>query len=429
MVFQRAELNRTRLHIKKRRRRILFTSLGILVLLLVILGLYQFTDVIVGLSEDLQSAPQSGDWAMFRRDMSRTGSLNPDGVLPRGEIKWTHATGGAISSSPAVVDGIVYVGSRDSYVYAFKADTGEQLWEFKTGSWVESSPVVVGGVVYIGSNDGFFYALDARNGAKLWSFGTIYAVRSTAAVADGIVYIGSDDYYVYALDAATGKTQWRHETGTQVTSSPAVADGIVVVGSADGVFYSLNARNGKPRLQYKTRSVGISSPVVESGVAYFTDTSGYLFAVDIQARNWPLENELMIYWKMLYVYGVLPKPPKDSGYLWSYSMGTKARQTSSPALMENNLYLGAGNNLLALDINTRKPVWSFATKDVVSSSPAVTGKAVFVGSQDGSFYAVDSATGAKLWEIETGGQITSSPALVDGVIYVGSHDGKLYAIK
>ena len=103
---------------------------------------------------------------MFRRDMSRTGSLSTDDVLPKGVVKWTFATGGAIHSSPAVVDGIVYVGSRDSYVYAIKADTGEKLWTFKTGSWVESSPVVVGGIVYIGSNDGYFYALDARTGAS-----------------------------------------------------------------------------------------------------------------------------------------------------------------------------------------------------------------------------------------------------------------------
>jgi outer membrane protein assembly factor BamB len=429
MLFDRSELNRTRRHVLKRRRIYIFSALGVLLLLLVYLGLSQFTDVISGISEDLQSAPKSGDWAMFRRDMSRTGSLNPDGSLPKGEVKWTYTTGSAINSSPAVVNGIVYVGSRDGFVYAFKSDTGEKLWEFKTGSWVESSPAVVDGVVYIGSNDGYLYALDARTGAKRWSFGTTYAVRSSAAVADGVVYIGSDDYCLYAVDATTGKQRWKYETGTQVTSSPVVADGIVVTGSSDGLFYALNARNGKSRLQFKTHSTVVSSPIVESGVAYFPDTSGYLWAMDIQARNWPLENSLDSLWKLLYFYGMAPHPPTPSGYIWVYKLGPRARQTSSAALFEDKLYLGAGNNLVCLDINTREPVWSLATKDVVTSSPAVTDKAVFAGSQDGSLYAVDRATGEKLWEIPTGGQITSSPALVDGVVYVGSHDGKLYAIK
>jgi outer membrane protein assembly factor BamB len=429
MVFTSEELNRTRFKNIKHRRLITFISLGVVLLLLVFFVLYQFTDVILRPSTDLQSSSESGDWVMFRRDMSHTGSFNPGDVLPQGDIKWTFTTDGAINSSPAVVDGVVYVGSTDSYVYALKADTGEKLWTFKTGSWVESSPVVVGGVVYIGSNDGFIYALDAQTGKERWSFGTIYGIRSTAAVADGIVYFGSDDYWFYALDAMTGKLIWKYEIGTQVTSSPVISNGVVVVGSAEGVCYTLNAGNGRPRLRFETHSNVNSSPVVNNGVGYFTDSSGNIFAVDIQARNWPLENSIKVYWEALYFYGTAPKPLVSSGYIWEYKMGTKAKLTSSPALFGDILYLGAGNNLFSLDINTQKPGWSFITKDVVSSSPSVTDKAVYVGSQDGRFYAVDRATGNKLWDITTGGQITSSPALVNGVIYFGSHDGKLYAIK
>lgn len=429
MVFTREELNRTRSFNKKRRRIFMFVSLGVVALLLVYFGLYQFTDVILRLSPDLESGPKSGDWTMFRRDLGRTGSLDADDVLPKGAIKWTFATAGAIHSSPAVVDGIVYVGSQDSYVYAVKADTGEKLWAFKTGSWVESSPVVVGGIVYVGSNDGYFYALDARTGAVKWSFKTTYGIRSTAAVAGGVVYFGADDYSIYALDALTGKKLWNRKTGTQVTSSPVISQGVVVIGLGDGYGYTLNAKNGKPRLQFETHSNVYGSPAVSNGVAYFPDSSGYLYAVDILARNWPLENFLNIYWKMLYVYGVAPRPPDPSGYLWKYAMGSKAKLTSSPALFEDKLYMGAGNNMLSLDLNTQAPVWTFATSDIVSSSPAVTDKAVFFGSQDNRFYAVDRATGNELWDITTGGQITSSPAIANGVIYVGSHDGKLYAIQ
>jgi len=429
MIFTREELDRSSSTHKKRRRIIKFMSLGVIVLLAVFFILYQFTDVIMRVSTELQSAPQSGDWVMFRRDISRTGSSNPGEVLPQGEIKWTFATEDAIHSSPAVADGVVYIGSRDGNLYALNADTGEKLWSFKTGSWVESSPIVVGGVVYVGSNDGFFYALDAKTGEERWAFGTTYGIRSTAAVADGIVYFGSDDYYLYALNALTGQEVWKYESGTQVTSSPVVADGVVVVGSLEGLLYTLNAKTGKVRLKFETHSNVGSSPAVNNSIAYFTDSSGNLFAVDIQARNWPLENWLMVYWRVFYIYKSAPKPPASSGWLWTYKMGSKSKLTSSPALYADTLYQGAGNSLMSFDVNTKKPGWSFATKDVVSSSPAVTDKAVYVGSQDGRFYAVDRTTGAELWDVTTGGQVTSSPALVNGVIYVGSHDGKLYAIK
>ena len=45
-----------------------------------------------------------------------------------GNILWTAATGGANTSSPAVVNGVVYIGSADHNLYAIKADTGQTLW-------------------------------------------------------------------------------------------------------------------------------------------------------------------------------------------------------------------------------------------------------------------------------------------------------------
>jgi uncharacterized repeat protein (TIGR01451 family) len=97
-----------------------------------------------------------------------------------------------------VANGVVYVGSQDDYrvsiggnVYALNASTGAKLWSFATGDTVFSSPAVANGVVYVGSFDGNVYALNASTGAKLWSFQTGYYVSSSPAVANGVVYIGA----------------------------------------------------------------------------------------------------------------------------------------------------------------------------------------------------------------------------------------------
>ena len=74
-----------------------------------------------------------------------------------------------MDSSPAVVNGVVYIGSDDGNVYALNASTGAMLWSFTTGGRVESSPTVVNGVVYIGSDDDNVYALNASTGNKLWT--------------------------------------------------------------------------------------------------------------------------------------------------------------------------------------------------------------------------------------------------------------------
>ena len=75
-----------------------------------------------------------------------------------GAYLWSYATGNWVDSSPAVVGGVVYIGSVDDNVYVLNATSGTQLWNFTTGNWVYSSPAVVGGVVYIGSDDCNVYA-------------------------------------------------------------------------------------------------------------------------------------------------------------------------------------------------------------------------------------------------------------------------------
>ena len=58
-----------------------------------------------------------------------------------------------MDSSPAVANGVVYVGSDDNNVYALNATTGAKLWSYTTGGDVVSSPAVVNGVVYVGSDE------------------------------------------------------------------------------------------------------------------------------------------------------------------------------------------------------------------------------------------------------------------------------------
>ena len=58
----------------------------------------------------------------------------------------------------------------DHYVYALNAATGGYIWSYKTGSSVDSSPAVVNGIVYVGSEDHKVYALNAATGTKIWSY-------------------------------------------------------------------------------------------------------------------------------------------------------------------------------------------------------------------------------------------------------------------
>jgi lysophospholipase L1-like esterase len=183
-------------------------------------------------------APSPSDWTEFHRDnmqrwnpyetvlgVNNVGSLQP---------KWKSPIGSITQSSPAVVNGVLYVGTDEGSIYALNSSTGVLLWNIiNTG--VNSSPAVVNGVVYFGSVDGNVYALNASTGAKLWSYATGNEVVSSPAVANGVVYVGSEDGNVYALNANTGAELWKYGIAYQGTSSPAVVNGVVYAGSDDGV--------------------------------------------------------------------------------------------------------------------------------------------------------------------------------------------------
>ena len=88
-----------------------------------------------------------------------------------GLLNWRYTTGDAVLSSPAVANGIVYIGSNDSNIYALNATTGAKVWSFRTGSAVNSNPTVATGSSMWGVTI-TTSALDARTGVKVWSYKT-----------------------------------------------------------------------------------------------------------------------------------------------------------------------------------------------------------------------------------------------------------------
>ena len=57
----------------------------------------------------------------------------------------------------------MYVGSLDYNMYALNDITGALLWQYRTGGPVYSSPSVADGVVYVGSDDSNIYAFHLPN--------------------------------------------------------------------------------------------------------------------------------------------------------------------------------------------------------------------------------------------------------------------------
>jgi outer membrane protein assembly factor BamB len=73
-------------------------------------------------------------------------------------------------------------------------------------------------------------------------------------------------------------------------------------------------------------------------------------------------------------------------------------------------------------------LWAFKTGGPVRSSAAIVSGQVFIGSNDGSLYALGLVDGRKAWTLKTEGAVESSPLVLEGKVFVGSSDGTLYAL-
>jgi outer membrane protein assembly factor BamB len=297
---------------------------------------------------------------------------------------WSAQTGDHITSSPTVVNGIVYIGSWDHKLYAFKADRCSQLacsplWvSAPTGNSIFSSPVVDNETVYVGSQDGKLYAYKASgcDGNKsscdpLWSVQMGISITSSPAVDHGVVYIGSWDHKLYALDAAKHTIKWSYPTGDIVWSSPAVANGLVYIGSADKKLYAFSttgdAQTRAPQWEYTTGSAIHSSPAVANGVVYIGSDDGELYALRASTGK--------LVWKSAHVEAAFFSSPMVANGLVYLSSNNRTLYVYKA--------LGCGNSQTTCD-----PLWtSPRLSGPILSSPTVVNGAIYLSSQDGKLYA------------------------------------------
>jgi outer membrane protein assembly factor BamB len=226
-----------------------------------------------------------------RCDVDAGPTIGPDGVIytggdgiyainPDGTLRWRFATGGHVSSAPAVLpDGMVVAGCQDDTIYAVAPD-GTKRWDFRAGGDVESSPVVgEDGTIYIGADDRKLYAL-GFDGTLRWAFTTGGDVRASAALApSGLILVGAFDGQLYGIKP-DGTLSFTFRTGDRIVSSALVdAKGAVLVGSQDDRVYALEP-DGHLRWSVELDGDVDSSPVLASdGTIYVGSDDKKLYAL------------------------------------------------------------------------------------------------------------------------------------------------------
>jgi len=210
----------------------------------------------------ISAASAADEWLTYggtydEQRHSKLDKINKENVSQLG-VAWTYdlATNRGVESTPIVVDGVMYVTSAWSVVYALDAKTGAEKWVYDPAvdravgvkaccDVVNRGVAVYDGKVYVGVIDGRLEALNAETGEVVWSKVTVdqtkpYTITGAPRVVNGKVLIGNGGAelgvrgYLSAYDTSSGDLVWRFYTVPNPAKQPdgaASDDAFVKVGN------------------------------------------------------------------------------------------------------------------------------------------------------------------------------------------------------
>jgi len=327
-------------------------------------------------------------WEMFRKTAAHSGHT-PEQVIPPLVERWRVNLQEAITASPVVSRGCVYVVTRKGTLYALDVRSGNVLWEFKSGQKAESSPAAGEGVIYLGCDSGLIYALSADEGKVVWRRRHPADWRSPATVSADRILLGAWDGTLYCLGTKAGQLLWQADTGAEIFGAPAVAEGRVVCANWGGLVLAYALQDGRELWRYQTQGEVWSSPACAAGKSVISSDDGAVYCLDAET----------------------------GGLVWRHQLNGRVR--SSPAVCEDRLVVGASDGALhCLDYGSGAPLWAMRTEEEIVSSPAIADKVVYVGSRDGSLYACALESGEILWRQASAYAVLASPAVAEGLVIV-----------
>ena len=164
-----------------------------------------------------------------------------------------------IYSAPLVDGEVVYFGAYDGNVYALNADDGTPRWRFETDDPIVAPLAFKDGILYIGSTDSFLYAIDTTTCVN------ICPAHRREGIPRGRRDLGGAAarrrHHLRRHDVRASSTRWTRrtsapsmtssfETKSGLTMDPTlVDDDTLLVGGIDKELFALDLRDGRPALE------------------------------------------------------------------------------------------------------------------------------------------------------------------------------------
>jgi len=404
--------------------------------------------------------------------------------------KWSFTTGGDVSSTPAVADGVVYFPDWQGNLYALRAESGQMIWSRKISSYTgfngavaRVSPAIFGDTLILGDNiaqgitehpGASMFAVDRATGALRWitrvDAHPAAIITGQPVVNNGVVYVGvssneealaSNDNYtcctfrgsVVALDAGTGRMKWQLYTSPENGGQPFGYSGNAVwqppaVDEEHGLLYIGTGNNYTVPEAVK---VCQAAPIAPDQTHECSQRDNYFnsaMALDLKtgAPVW------------------VQRVSEYDTWTVACNSNTPRRNCATPAGPDYD-FGGSGPNLLpgfigfgqksgvywALNPVSGDVVWNRfvgpgGTLGGIEWGSAADGKRIYVAignnghkayklasganASGGSWAALDIATGKIMWQVaDPAGAIdTGAVSVANGVVFAGSYSGAMYAL-
>lgn len=411
-------------------------------------------------------------WPMFQRYTTHPGWTYQDGA-ESSYAEWTFAitppsgwgNSPLVWSSPVIDKEKVYVGTRHGYIYCFDFFDGDSLWAVQVADAISATPAIAEGRLYVlgGATDRKLHCIDASNGDSLWAteLGAdstwncglggreIWMESSATVIGDSVVFVGSRDGKAYCVDAQTGSIRWSTTLTIDgyVVSSPAYWDGRLYIGATGTPFgapdsscvFCLDAEDGdvhwRHAYYYGNAGGTMSSPTV--------DVSRERIYIGINKNHGgvpPEHNGGAIACYRWAYDGDTQGPPYGLPVAPEWTVGIDCDVRGTPLLLDDLVYASTGKglwileaangNVLASDVKPggNEELWSSITASCRNTA-AEQETILYVGNGgfgDGEgFYALDPSL-TTLWSVDTDCEVWGSAAISSGRVVMASNSGTVY---
>lgn len=219
-----------------------------------------------------------------------------------------------------------------------------------------------------------------------------------------------------AWDVPKPKVKWRADVG-----APAWAGleydaqaALVLVGTDAGILHAID-RDGDTRWTFDTGRPIKARPAAIGADVFVASDSGYLHKLDKQTGR--------EHWRARIDAGSPERiPVTEPKTRWD-------RYGSSVVADAERVYVGSRDgHLYALNRATGREEWKAASKDLVTSTPALQGEHVFFASFDGSVQALNAKNGAPKWRYESHQPISGDLVVEGDRLFAGSRSYDLIAL-